>query len=389
MRRYRWVVLALGMGGQAAFAAVFQGLPAIGPAIREEFALSLPGFGSILGAMTLGAMVSLVPWGLLIDRAGERWPLAAGIAVCAVALWFATTGGAPSLALGLFVVGAFGAVSNVASGSAVAGWFGPAERGLALGIRQASVPLGGAIAAVALPPLVAGGDPRKGLLALGAVCAVMALACATGVRDAASRRGRVRGRGPFRDRTLWRLALASSLLVASQVSVIGFVAIYLHDERGLSQVAAGVSLAAIQIAGVAVRIAVGRWSDRLALRLGPLRRMAMAMGVSWLLTPLLLDAAASVVIPALVVAGTLSFSWNGLSFTAAAELAEEGRSGTAIALQQTSLFAAAAAAAPLFGALVAAAGWRTAFAALAVGPLIAFGLLGSLVRSEPDRALVK
>lgn len=387
MSRYRWVVLGLGMTAQAAFAAIFQGLPAIGPAIRTEFGLSLPGFGAMLGAMTLGATVSLVPWGLLIDRMGERWPLAAGIAVCGLALWLGTGGEAGALAVGLLGVGAFGAVANVASGSAVAGWFGPAERGLALGIRQAAVPLGGAVAAVALPPLVAGRDPRAGLVVLAIVCGIVGVACAAGVRDAGAR-PKERGGGPFRDRRLWRLALASSLLVASQISVIGFVAIFLHDERAFTDVAAGVSLAAIQVAGIGVRIGVGRWSDRLALRLGPLRRMALAMGASWLVVPLLLDAPDPVLVSALVVAGTLSFGWNGLSFTAAAELATAGRSASAIALQQTALFASAAIAAPLFGGIVSATGWRVAFWALAVGPLIAWGLLATLARTELDRSPV-
>ncbi|MGH2710463.1 MAG: MFS transporter [Actinomycetota bacterium] len=382
MSRYRWVVLALGMSAQAAFAAIFQGLPSIGPALRQEFGLSLPQFGALLGAMTLGATLSLLPWGVLIDRSGERWPLSAGIAICGAALWLGTTGGAGVLASGLFVVGAFGAVANVASGSAVAGWFGPSERGLALGIRQAAVPLGGAIAAVALPPLVAGTSPKHGLVALAVVCGVVAVACAAGVRDAASR-PKERGKGPYRDRRLWRLALASSLLVASQVSVIGFLTIFFHDERGFSDVAAGISLAAVQVAGIGVRIGVGRWSDRLALRLAPLSRMALAMGVSWLVAPLLLDSPDALLVPVLVVAGTLSFSWNGLSFTAAAELASAGRSGTAIALQQTALFASAAVAAPAFGALVSTAGWRVAFLCLAAGPFVAWGLLRPLVRGEP------
>jgi sugar phosphate permease len=385
LSRYRWVVLALGMGAQAAFAAVFQGLPAIGPAIRTEFGLTLPAFGVVLGALTLGATFSLVPWGLLIDRVGERWSLTVGVGVCGVAVWLATFGQAETLAGGLLFAGAFGAVANVASGSAVAGWFGPHERGLALGLRQAAVPLGGAIAALTLPSIVAASGPRAGMVALAAACGVAALACAVGVRDPATRT-RARGRGPLRDRRLWRLSLASALLVASQVSVIGFVAIFLHDERGFSDLAAGAALAAIQVAGVGTRIAVGRWSDRLAVRLGPLRQLALAIVASWIVVPVLLDSTDVIVLVSLVVAGTLSFSWNGLSFTAAAELATEGRSGSAIAIQQTALFAAAAIAAPVFGGLVEETGWRVAFLALGIGPLVAWLLLGPLVRSEPDAA---
>jgi sugar phosphate permease len=385
--RYRWVVLALGMGAQGAFAAVLQGLPAIGPALRDEFELSLPVFGAMLGAVTLGATVSLVPWGLLIDRTGERWSLAVGLGVCGAALWLSTSGGSGALAGGLLAAGAFGAVANVASGSAVAGWFGPRERGLALGLRQAALPLGGAAAALALPALVAGGDPRSGLSALALACGIAAVTCAVGVRDPAARAGE-RGRGPLRDRRIWRVAVVSALLVVSQASVIGFVAIFLHDERGFSDVAAGAALAAVQVTGVVTRIGVGRWSDRLGLRLGLLQRIALAIAASWLVVPLLLGAAGAILVPALVLAGTLSFSWNGLAFTAAAELAGAGRGGTAIALQQTAVFATAAASAPLFGAIVSAAGWRLAFWSLAIGPFVAWGLLGSLARTEAEDASI-
>ena len=42
-------------------------------------------------------------------------------------------------------------------------------------------------------------------------------------------------------------------------------------------------------------------------------------------------------VPVLVVAGVLGMSWNGLSFTAAAEAAGARRSGAAIGFQQTVL----------------------------------------------------
>ena len=51
----------------------------------------------------------------------------------------------------LVLTGLFGASVNAASGRAVMGWFPRDERGLALGIRQTAVPVGGASAAVVLP----------------------------------------------------------------------------------------------------------------------------------------------------------------------------------------------------------------------------------------------
>jgi MFS family permease len=87
-------------------------------------------------------------------------------------------------------------------------------------------------------------------------------------------------------------------------------------------------------------------------------------------------------VPVLVVTGVLTFCWNGLSFNAAAEYADPGRSGTAIAIQQTALFAVAAAVQPSFGALVSATSWRTGFWALVAGPALAWWLLRPLARAE-------
>ncbi|MGH2684436.1 MAG: MFS transporter, partial [Actinomycetota bacterium] len=216
-------------------------------------------------------------------------------------------------------------------------------------------------------------------------CLAAATGCAIGIRSPRARPV-VDGRGPFRDRRIYRLAAGSALLITAQIGVIGFVAVYLHDERGLSEVAAGVVLAVILLAGVTARVAAGRWSDRVVLRVGPLRRVAVATAVAWALIPIVLGAGDAVAVPALVVGGTIASSWNGLAFTAVAELAAGGRSATAIALQQTALFATAALVPPLFGALVGAAGWRPAFWALAVGPAAAWWVLAPLGRGERSPA---
>jgi sugar phosphate permease len=381
---YRWVVLGLGIAAQAAFATLLQGLAAIGPALRAEYGLSLPEFGVTLGAVTAGATVALIPWGIVSDRMGERLAISVGVLGAGVAVAASAVGGPALLASLLLVAGALGAVANVASGRVIMGWFDFAQRGTAFGLRQAAVPLGGAVAALFLPWLVLRTDPRAGVVALGIGCVAAAVACAIGLRDPAGPSIAPAGLGPLRDRRLYRLAGASALLVALQAAVIGFIVLFLHGERGVSDVAAGAVLAAIQVAGVALRIVIGRWSDRFGRRVVLLRRAAAAIAVSWAVVPALFDAPLPVVIPALVVAGSLSFAWNGLSFNAAAEYAEPGRSGTAIALQQTALFATAAVISPAFGWLVEATSWPAAFWIMAVGPLVAWWILRPLAQREGE-----
>jgi sugar phosphate permease len=369
--RYRWVILGLGIAAQAAFAALIAGFPALGPALRDEYHLSLSAFGAVLGAVTAGATFTLVPWGLLTDRIGERRSLTVGLTGAGLALGVSAVDGSLFLAAMLFLAGVLGAVTNVASGRVVMGWFDFAERGTAFGLRQAAVPLGGAVAAFTLPALAAGAGARAGLLALGVGCLAAPASVGAGP-----------GRRPLRDRRLYRLAGASGLLVAAQAAVIGFVPLFLHEDRGVSEVAAGMALAGIQVIGIVLRILAGRWSDRLGQRLVPLRRAAAAVTVAWLVAPLTFALPITVLVPVLLVAGSLAFSWNGLSFNAAAEYGERGRAGTAIALQQTALFASAALVAPLFGWLVSATSWRAAYLTVAVGPLLAWWLLRPLANAE-------
>ncbi len=377
------MVLGLGILAQAAFAALVAGFPALGPALRAEYNLSLSAFGAVLGAVTAGATFTLVPWGLLTDRIGERRSLSIGLAGAGLALGVSAAGGSLFLAGMLFLAGVLGAVTNVASGRVVMGWFDFAERGTAFGLRQAAVPLGGAIAAFTLPALAATAGARAGLVALGAGCLAAAIACGSWLRDPpSSPDGGEVPRAPFRDRRLYRLAAASGLLVAAQAAVIGFVPLFLHEERGLSEVGAGLALGGIQVVGIVLRVAAGRWSDRLGRRLEPLRRAAAGVALAWIVTPLLFGVPLLVLVPVLVVAGSLAFSWNGLSFNAAAEYGERGRAGTAIALQQTALFASAALVAPAFGWLVSVTSWRAAYLTVALGPVAAWWLLRPLARSE-------
>jgi sugar phosphate permease len=139
---------------------------------------------------------------------------------------------------------------------------------------------------------------------------------------------------------------------------------------------------AVPLGGVA-RVVVGRLSDRLRLRIVLLRWIALGLALSLGVAVPLLETPTWVVIPALVVAGTLALSWNGLSFTAAAEAAGRARSGAAIGLQQTFLSAGSIAAPIAFAAVVHQGSWRLAFACAALSPLVGYALLSPLAERRP------
>ncbi len=381
-RSYRWTILGAGVVGQAAASAVGLGLPAIAPAIRHDYSLTLTQVGVVLAALNFGLILTLLPWGMIADRIGERAVLATGLTACGAALVAAgRTSSFSGLVIALAIAGAFAGGTQSASGRAVMSWFGPEERGLALGIRQTAVPLGGAIAAVVLPALTRI-SLRSAFDGLAIGCFAAALVGATLLRTEPSDELGDIGR-PLHDRRMWLLCLGSLFYVTTQMSILGFVVLFLHDERGLSTAAAAAVLAAIQIAGGVSRIVAGRLSDRARARVRLLRRIAIVLASTVALATALLDASLWLLIPAFVVAGTFALSWNGLSFTAAAELAGRARSGAAIGFQQTFLAAGSIVTPIVFAALVHASSWRLAFALAAASPLVGYVLLTPLSERRP------
>jgi MFS family permease len=352
------------------------------PALQAHYGLSLGAVGVLISASLAGSVLSLVPWGLLTDRVGERLALLTGVGSCGGALLLGSlTHRFWTLLPCLLLAGFAGASVQSASGRAVMYWFGPDQRGLALGIRQTAIPIGGFVTALALPPIVRVSGVDWGIRALGIACLVSASVAWLLVRDAQRIGDEVHVRPhPLRDRRIWWMSVASALVLAPQMCVVGFTVLFLHRHRGLSIAEAGYVLAAVQLLGIGARISAGHFSDRRGTRLVPLRAIALAVSAATFLAGVVLWAPLVLLIPALVLAGVLSMSWNGLSFAAAAELAGRARSGAAIGLQQTLLNASGAVYPGAFGALVAATSWRVGFVAVAVLPLGGWAMLRELGR---------
>ena len=379
-------MLAFGVLAQAS-STVFVSTPAfLIPLLHTERGLSLAQAGLLASAPTLGLVLTLIAWGALTDRIGERWVIAAGLAItafAAVAAVFVDS----YIALGaLFLVGGMAAASpNAASGRVVIGWFPKERRGLAMGIRQMCQPLGVAIAAISVPVLAASGGIAAALVVPAVLCGVSSVLCAVGIVDPPRPPRRSADGGaahpqavwrPYRETSLlWRIHGVSMLLVVPQFTVSTFGLVWLVSQLHFTSLAAGIVIGLSQFAGAIGRIGVGVLSDRVGSHLRPLRWVSLAaVGV------MLLMAAASALgsVPAaviLIIAAIVTVADNGLAYTSVAEIAGPFWSGRALGAQNTGQFLAASVVGPVVGALIGWVGYPLAFALVAVCPAVATPLV--------------
>jgi MFS family permease len=362
-------MLSLGMAAQGAGCVFMYGLPFLLPAFRAERGLTLVQAGILVGAPSAGMLLTLIAWGWVADRYGERPAMTTGLALAAGFLVAAAYAGSPALlGIMLALAGASAAAANAASGRVVLGWFPKEKRGVAMGWRQTAQPLGVALAGVVVPLCA---TIRVALLVMAVICLVVAVLVAAFVIDPPrpAVAGSGRAASPYNQPALWRVHGASMLLVVPQFATSGFALTYLVTDQHWHTGTASRLIAAAQLAGAAGRLLCGRWSDRVSSRVGPMRQLAVVNAA----VMMLLAAAVSTRwgVPMVIAALVISMSGNGLAFTAVSELAGGSWAGRALGAQNTGQNLIAAGTPAVIGAIVTGAGFAAAFGIAGVFALAA------------------
>ncbi|EON34160.1 Permease, MFS superfamily protein [Gordonia terrae C-6] len=384
----RWVILGCSLLAALTTTCVVSGVAYLIPALHTDAGLSLTEASTLAAIPTIGLMAATIPWGILLDRYGERRILLLSLSISlsgAIAAAVAAAADASYLVVGaaLFVGGLGSGAANGASGRIVVGWFPAHQRGTAMGIRQMAQPLGIGVCALTMPVVAAGSGPAAALAIPAIVTAAGLVAVIVGITDPPRRTTPAAvvddspaRANPYRGNSfLARVHIVSMLLVIPQSMLWTFVPTWLIVAHGWSPAGAGTLITVTQVIGALGRIVAGRWSDAWLSRMRPVRVIAVA-GVAAMSALAIADWFDSPLAPALMaVASIISVADNGLAFTAIAEYVGPEWSGRGLAVQNTGQYLVTAATTPLLGALIAAVGFPIAFAATALAPLVATPLV--------------
>ena len=363
----RWPVLALVTVAHAFGALSVLSVAPLSPFLLDALELSRAQVGLFLPAVYLGGVLMSLPAGWLTDRLGVRLTLGGGLLVIgALVMAAAWTRSLPGL-LGALVVAGFGfSVLNPSTGKAVVEWFPPRGRGLAMGIKQTGLTLGGLTGALTLPPLALAFGWRHALATAGAVSVVAAALVLAVYRTPGAPAATVASSWPrlselsiFMRRPGVIVVFVSGLALSiAQSSVLAYLALYAKETFAVSAVAAGQVLALAQLGGTAARLAWGAASDRF---FGGRRRpgvvaSALLGAAAYALFALGPGLPALGIVPLAILAGAGAFGWVGLYFALVAEIGGARYAGLLTGVAVAFAWSGVLVGPPMFGLLLGSTG---------------------------------
>jgi MFS family permease len=378
---YRWLVLAAATLAQATASFALLGLAALAGFLQRDFQLSAAETGLLITASYAAPLFSLLFVGDLLDRKSERLIIGIGAVVLSAAFALAATSTSyAALLLWLFVAGLGYSATQPGGSKSVSAWFRGDRLGLAMGIRQAGLPLGGAVAAAILPAVAAAWSWRAAFVAGATAALAGGLAFALiyrpppGETEAAPKRASLTFAAVavlLREPWMRNAMIAGLALVSAQYGILTWLMLYLRDHAHIALTRGAFFLSLAQAAGVLGRVGLAAWSDRtpgLRFRLLGLSMVAVAGGVLLLMfVPPQTPEPALAMLAAWL--GFFGLGWYGPWVAYLAETAPADKVGltlgAAMALNQLGIIAAP----PLLGLVHDLTGGYTALWACVVATL--------------------
>ena len=359
-----WMILSLVLFTQVTISIVTQGIPTLSPFVQHDLSLTRGEVGLCNSAIVGGSLLALLAAGWVVDFYGESIALIGGsLAVGLFCFVVAATGHFIPALVAMLGVGIGAAMPTPAGTKAVMAWFPAHQRGLALGIRQTGIPLGGAIAAASLSSLAIGYGWRMAVALAGVLCLIAAVACwvlyenppgSAPLTTTAAQKNHI-GFRELVTRNIFFLGLAGALLPLGQFCLITYLALYLQETQGIPVTTSALLLVGAQIAGALGRILWGLWSDRWwQQRRKPALLIANALGVggTMILGWLPSDTPVPLVAGVVLFLAFNTIGWHGNWTALLAELAGPERHGRTIGAAMTIMYPGIIVLPPIFGILV-------------------------------------
>jgi MFS family permease len=395
----RWTLLAVLTSAYGLGAFGMLGVSPLTPSLVDGFGLTRLEVAFIVPSVYIGGLFFSLPGGHLADRWGVRPTLLGALAVGGVGLLASAL--APRFVLfllGLVLAGSGWSVVNPVLGKAIVDVFPLTERGIAMGIKQMGLTLGGVVAALTLPPIAA----HWGWRAAVAACAVaVSLPVVTAWRPLAplakplsSQATAVAMSWAWTQRNALLIVFGAGVVLGMvQSAVLAYLPLFSVQALGFSHVGTGVLIAASQAGGAVSRLVLGAASDRWSSgRRPPWLVFTSALAAAIFLVYAWVPTAAPLWAGVLAfAAGVGAYGWVGIYFIISAEAGGSTQSGLLSGVSFAAIVVGLLTGAPIFGLVLQAfdsyrAAWLV-FASLSALVAVVVAVYAPAIHRECQPAL--
>jgi len=353
----------------------------LAPVLREELGFSATMLGVAYGGYYLSGSLWSTLAGRLVDRGGFRVAGAVLIAVSAAQhLILAGSRGWTQLAVSGAVAGLGLALCNPVTNSLIGTQLQGRSARNVVGVKQTGVPLAATFAGT-VAPVTAAAFGWRGSVLVTLGLSLLAAALLVTVRGSSGASPVAAARTPIRRRFGLARYVFGMGIIASGLN--GYLVLFVVDVLAGSVQRAGALAATVALSGAAGRIL---WSSLGGgTRTLPILRVLGTTGGLGFVAFALVTSESGIWVAGVVIGLTI-YAWQGLGMVAVIESDSSGTIGASTARVLRDFYVGFVIGAPLAGLIIDRAGFRTAWAVLALVALLAVVSLRRPGTAEPATA---
>ncbi|KAA1195234.1 MFS transporter [Photorhabdus heterorhabditis] len=270
---YKWMVLFIATITQACACFFVQGIGSIALLLQQQMSLSAFQIGLLVSSAQLAPLVGLLVAGELLDRFNEKYVVSIGVFLVGITLCFTLFfDNYYAILILLFILGIGYSSAQPGGAKSVSNWFPKNQLGFAMGIRQAGLPLGGALASLILPFLAIRFNWHFAFFASGCIAIFGAMLFFIFYKDKDPKTKKIQHINIIstirnkilmvKEPAMFNIMLSGACLTSIQYSVVIYLISYFYEELKISPSIGATLLFSALASGVVGRIVLAAWSDR-------------------------------------------------------------------------------------------------------------------------------
>ncbi|HHP5604635.1 MULTISPECIES: MFS transporter [Bacillus cereus group] len=377
---YKWGMLIVATIAQTTATLITYGVGVFALFWKEEYALTNTESGLLVSVVNVGPLFCMLFVGRLLDQYNEKILISISSFLLGSSLLLTNiVNGFNGLLFVLLLIGMFYSVSQPGGSKVILKWFRKENRGLAMGIRQAGIPIGGALAGVLIPFLTVQYNMTYAINSIACICIMGGVLFFVFYKEPYVQEEARTGHNNISfwmelkvvicKKELYPIYITGICMISLQMVLVGHFMKFLAGEQSITSIVAGTVFSVMFFSGMIGRIALAAISDVLYKgnrRIPLFIAVCASIGLILLLVMNIHTIMSGVLYSVSALLGFFSIGWFSLFIAEVAELASEESVGITVSVALTLNQIAIIVAPVLFGYIVDEKGYAYAWLCIVV-----------------------